>query len=63
MPNNLEILAYVQAIKDSVNESIKKAREREANNLIPYTQARYLGTHQYYLGIIENLEKFIKGGK
>ena len=54
MPNNLQILAYVQAMKDLCGENIKRANERSG----PYVhvlEAQFIN--------FENLEKFIKGGK
>lgn len=53
MPNNLQILAYIQAMKDRINENIKIAAE--------YNSSRP-SVHLAYLRDINNLEKFIKGG-
>jgi hypothetical protein len=59
MPNNVSILAYIQCIKDRTIEAIKNIEKMQKfgnkdHNSIPYRS---------HLRDIENLEKFIKGGK
>ena len=53
MPNNLQILAYIQCMKDWIGESIKFSDER--NNSLGTI------THKAHLKDICNLEKFIRG--
>lgn len=59
MPNNLEILAYIQCMKDRALSDVTKAVESEQRNLKFYG----VGIYRNRLTEIELLEKFIKGGK
>ncbi|MBU2701105.1 hypothetical protein Ga0466249_002216 [Sporomusaceae bacterium BoRhaA] len=59
MPNNLQILAYVQAMKDRTKANIEHCESIERIG----GKAPGLFTLKAYLVDINNLEKFIKGGK
>jgi len=59
MPNNVSILAYIQAMKDRNNENIKNAENVERNG----GKMTVSNAGRSFLQDLCNLEKFIKGGK
>ena len=58
MPNNLQILSYIQAMKDHIIENIKRIESHEPHGRTPNSHS-----HKAHLQDLINLEKFIKGGK
>lgn len=57
MPNNLQILAYIQCLKNRVNRSIVHYNEHNPNRNSGFNP------HRGYLCDIEDLEKYIRGEK
>ena len=62
MPNNLQILAYVQCLKDQEFQRLQNAIKSERENQVPYPmRVNVASFHRKYLTDLENLEKFIRG--
>lgn len=55
MPNNQQILAYVEAMKDEIICVLNDAKMRPGS-------AVFTNVTKYQLARLERLEKFIKGG-
>ena len=58
MPNNLQILAYIQSMKDHLTATIEHCKMIESHN----GKTNGLFVHKAHLVDVCNLEKFIKGG-
>lgn len=60
MPNNLEILAYIQAMEDRATKNLEFAKQQEENHPQIYKLSIL---HRSYVDDLANLRKFIKGNK